>query len=287
MRALVTGAAGFAGRHLVALLGARGHEVVAAGHGADVSVDFRMAEDVADLVEGARPDVVFHLAGTSSAAEMVRDPAGGNANVVQPAVNVLEAVAFRAPSARVLLASGCQVYGRPPRLPIDEACPLRPTDLFGAAKAAVEYMTRTYRERGVRVVIARAFDHTGPGQDRRSPLADWAARSVAGERRIPVGDLELRRDVSDVRDVVEGYLLLAERGEPGEAYNLCSGRALALRELFALCAPGAEPVEDPARVRRGEVPALLGSPAKAEALGWARRYPIATTIADLRASFAG
>lgn len=284
MRALVTGAAGFAGRHLVALLRARRHDVVAAGHGAEASVDFRIAEHVADLVEDARPDVVFHLAGTSSAVEMARDPAGGNANVVQPAVNVLEAVAFRAPAARVLLASGHHVYGRPGRLPVDEACPMQPTDLFGAAKAAVEYMTRTYRERGVHVVIARAFDHTGPGQDRRSPVADWAARAAAGEARIPVGDLGLRRDVSDVRDVVAGYLLIAERGEPGQAYNLCSGRAVALRDLFALCAPGAEPVEDPSLARRGEPTALLGSAARAEALGWARRHPLEVTIADLRAS---
>jgi GDP-4-dehydro-6-deoxy-D-mannose reductase len=242
---------------------------------------------VLDLVEHARPDAVFHLAGTSSVAEMLRDPGGGHVNVVKPAVNVMEAMALRAPGARLLLVSTCHVYGRAARLPIDEACELRPADLYGAARASVEYMTRTYAQRGVPIVIARAFHHTGPGQDRRFALADWAARAAKGEARIPVGNLDVRRDYADVRDVVAGYALLAERGEPGAAYNLCSGVAYAMRELFALAAPGCEPVEDPARARRNEVPEMRGTAAKAEALGWTRRFSIERTLGDLRESFAG
>lgn len=245
-------------------------------------LDFRLAEDVDELVERVRLDVVFHLAGTSSPDEAARDPAGANANIVKPAVNVLEAVAQRSPGTRVLLASTCHVYGRAPRLPTDEACPMQPADLYGAARAAVEYLVGTYRERGVDVVVTRAFPHTGPGQSRRFPLADWVARARAGEARIPVGDLELRRDFADVRDVVAGYALLAERGEGGQVYNLCAGRAWSMRELFALCAPGAEPVEDRALRRRGDVPVLLGTAARAEALGWRRRYTIEETIAAMR-----
>lgn len=285
MKAIVTGANGFAGRHLVQYLRDRGDAVIAAGHGADVEIDFRFVEDAKSLVAQAQPDVIFHLAGTSSVKEVQRDPVSGNQNVVQPALNVLEAVVTEAAHARVLLVSTCHVYGRPARLPIDEAAPLAPVDLYGGARAAVEYMVATYRARGAQVVIARAFHHTGPGQDRRFAVAGWAARAVAGDRAIPVGDLSLRRDYSDVRDIVAGYALLAAHGQPGEAYNLCSGRAVALSEIFALAAPDVTPAPDPARMRRNDPPVLLGTSARAEALGWTRRYALEDTIDDLRASF--
>ena len=286
MRVIVTGAGGFAGRHLTHHLRESSCEVIAAGHAADVSMDFRMADEVHALVARVQPHVVYHLAGTSSVAEVARDPAGGNANIVQPAVNVLEAVAQHAPGARVLLVSTCHVVGRPARLPIDETAPLAPTDLYGAARAAVEYMVRTYLARGVDVVTARAFHHTGPGQSPRFALAGWAARAVRGEREIAVGNLGLRRDYSDVRDIVAGYALLAERAERGSVVNLCSGVARSLADIFAEVAPGCIPVVDAARVRSGETPALLGSPTRAEALGWVRRHPWERTVADLRASFA-
>jgi GDP-4-dehydro-6-deoxy-D-mannose reductase len=286
MRAIVTGANGFAGRHLVRHLRGAGHDVVAAGHGAEEVVDFRFADDVRALMAHVRPEVVFHLAGTSSVVEVQRDPVTGNQNVVQPAVNVLESVLSEAPTARVLLVSTCHVVGRPARLPIDEQAPLAPVDLYGSARAAVEYMLSTYKERGVDVVVARAFHHTGPGQLPRFAVAGWAARSLAGDRSIPVGDLALRRDYSDVRDVVAGYALLAEHGERGAVYNLCSGTAVALSELFALAAPGAEPVTDAALARRNEPPVLLGTPARAESLGWTRRFTLQETVSDLRASLA-
>lgn len=278
---LVTGAGGFVGAPLVGRLRAEGHDVVAAGHHADVLLDLRAPDDVVDLVAEARPDVVVHLGGTTSPDEYARDPAGGHVNVVRPAVNVLEAVLAAAPGARVLLGSCAQVYGRTDRLPIDEACPLQPAELYGAARAAVEYMLRSYRERGLGAVVARIFLVAGPGQPRRTMLGEWAARAAAGEGTIAVGDLELRRDVVDVRDVVEGLALLATHGVPGEAYNLCGGTARRLGDLFAAVAPGATPVHDPARVRRGEPTVLLGSPAKAEALGWRRRYTVEETLAAI------
>ncbi len=284
MRVIVTGAGGFAGRHLTHHLRDAGHDVVAAGHAADVSMDFRMADDVHALVARVQPHVVYHLAGTSSVAEVARDPAGGNANIVQPAVNVLEAVAQRAPAARVLLVSTCHVVGRPTRLPIEEDAPLAPVDLYGAARAAVEYMARTYVQRGVDVVIARAFHHTGPGQSPRFARAAWAARARRGEREIAVGDLSLRRDYSDVRDIVAGYALLVGRAERGGVVQLCSGEARSLASVFADLAPGCTPVVDPHRLRAGEPPVLLGSPARAEALGWVRRHAWERTLADLRAS---
>lgn len=274
MRALVTGANGFAGRHLVALLKSRGDTVLAAGHGAPWACDFRMADQVAEVVEEARADVIFHLAGTSSVAEAGRDPRGANENIVGPAVNVMQA----AGAARVLLVSTCHVYGEGRT---GETDPLAPRDIYGAARASVEYMAGNFRAKGRDVVIARAFHHTGPGQDRRFALADWAAQYAAGKRQIVVGNLDVRRDYSDVRDIVAGYARLAERGEGAGAYNLCSGVARPLRELFRLVAPEAEAVVDSGRVRAREILEMVGSADRAEALGWRRFYRIEETVAAL------
>lgn len=277
MRALVTGAAGFAGQHLCAALRARGHEVVAAGHQAEHPVDFRLLDLVAELFSDTNPDVVYHLAGTSSVAEMRRGPTDTQTeNIVHPLLNVLECAGRR----RVLYVSTCHVYGSGPT---DESTPMRPTELYGAARASAEAMARRHVDKGGDVVIARAFHHTGPGQDRRFALSDWAHRYAAGERAIPVGNLDVRRDYFDVRDAVEGYQILAERGEAGQAYNLCSGTSRSMRELFERLCPGAEPVVDESRQRGKEVAEIAGSPARAEALGWSRRHPLQGTLDDLRA----
>lgn len=277
MRALVTGANGFVGRHLVRLLQSSGHTVFEAGHGAAISADFRIPEHVEELVGQLRPDVIFHLAATSSLTEMARDPTGGAANIVTPAVNVFK----HAGAARVVLVSSAVVYGRGAT---GEAEKLRPVDVYGSARASVEYMAQVAVKQGTDIVIARPFPHTGPGQDRRFALGDWAARHEAGERRIPVGNLDVRRDYSDVRDIVAGYLLLAERGARGEAYNLASGVTRTMGELFARVCPDAEPVVDPRRVRAKDLPELSGTATKIEALGWRRFYRIDDTLADLRRS---
>ncbi len=275
MRALVTGANGFAGRHLVSLLRSRGDTVLAAGHGAPWPCDFRLGDQVAEAVEEARADVIFHLAGTSSVAEAARDPRGANENIVGPAVHVMQA----AGRARVLLVSTCHVYGEGRT---GEEDPLGPVDVYGAARASVEYMAATFRAKGRDIVIARAFHHTGPGQDRRFAFGDWAARYAAGERVISVGNLEVRRDYADVRDIVAGYVVLAERAQSLGAYNLCSGAARSLRELFSMVAPDAVAVVDSTRIRGREVAEIVGSAARAEALGWRRFHRIEETLAALR-----
>lgn len=288
MRALVTGANGFAGRHLVGLLRARGHEVVAAGHGAEEEVDFREPEEVEWICAQARPEVIFHLAGTSSLADMRRDPTGGNLNIVKPATNLLDELLHRHRSTRMVVVSTCHVYGRPTRLPMDEAHPMAPVDLYGAARAAVEHILKSYLNFGLDLVVARAFHHTGPGQDRRFAIPDWIAQHLAAPgRAVRVGNLDLRRDYCDVRDVVAGYLLLAERGQRGQAYNLCAGQALPLRTLFELACPGATADVDAARLRTADVPVLWGDPSRAEALGWVRRYEPMQTVTDLRRSMDG
>ena len=277
MRALVTGGGGFTGRQLCAVLRARGHEVWAAGHDAEHAVDFRLVELVAELFTEARPEVVFHLAASSHAADLQRGPADVQTeNVVHPLLNVLEC----AGEARVVIASSAVVYGRGPTT---EDAPMRPVDLYGAARASAEAMAQRHVQRGGDVVIARATGITGPGQTRRFLLAGWAHRYGAGERRFGTGNLDLQRDYIDVRDVADAYVLLAERGERGAVYNLCSGEARPLREHFALLCPGTESTDalEPTR----ELPVLAASPARAEALGWRRHHALEQTLAELRQSY--
>ncbi len=279
MNALVTGGGGFAGRHLVALLLARGHRVIAAGHDCPVEIDFREGTDVQDLLGDARPDVVFHLAGTATPAAMRRDPIAGHLNITRPTVSLLDAMLANHAGTRLVLVGHCLAYGRPTRLPIPEDHALAPLDTFAAARAAMEHVARNYLPHGVDIVIARPFHHAGPGQ-RDGWIPSWRRDGPPDEPTRA-----LRRDVSDVRDIVEGYLCVAENGKTGEAYNLCSGSTVALGELYdrvVACSsaplPSAVAAPDPAS--RPEVPVLWGDPSRAEALGWRRRFSLDQTIHD-------
>lgn len=286
-RSLVTGAGGYIGGALCAELRARGTDVVAVGHGLSDeergALELRNLEEVRAIIEEVRPSVVYHLGGTSTSAEYARDPAGGNANVVQPSVNLFEAVASCAPGIRVVIVSPCEVYGRPSRLPIEEQAPLVPSDLYAAARAAVEYMAAGYRSRGVDVVIARVFWVSGPGRDPRRVLGQAAHRARRSEE-VRSNELGLRRDIVDVRDVASGLILLGEEAPPASVVNLCSGVAHTVGDLVAQIVGDRSPViAEPAR--SGDAPILLGSPARAEALGWTRRYTIEETLASLKESW--
>jgi GDP-4-dehydro-6-deoxy-D-mannose reductase len=294
VRALVTGAAGFAGAHLVRSLLADGVEVwggamdgSAAGDGLHwVHLDVTDRASVARAVESARPDQVFHLAGQSSVAGSFGDPVGTWDVNAMGTVRLLEALPE---GTAFVLASSAEVYGAVPEAlqPIREDAPLRPGNPYAASKAAAEMACiAAARTRGVRAVIARSFNHTGPGQDERFALASFA-RQLAGSEgeTLRVGNLDARRDLLDVRDVVRAYRRLAEHGEAGTAYNVCAGRAVSIREaLEVLVASTGRPVKvaiDPARVRPVDIPLLMGSPERIRELGWEPEIPLARTLADL------
>lgn len=280
---LVTGAGGFAGRHLLRHLHTVGEVAYGIGHNAPIYADLRVRDHIDAVLERLQPRTVYHLAGTSTAAEFQRDPTNGNVNAVQPAVLLMESMLQHTPAARLVLVSTAQVHGRPNALPVTATSPLAPTDLYSSARAAVEYMVRSYRDRGLDVVIARAFPHTGPGRDRRCLTGDWAARLAAGELRIPVPDLSLRRDWSDVRDVVAGYHTLAAHAPRNGTFILCSGAPRPLADIFDLLTLGnknivPERIQDPTK----EPPVSFGDPAPARALGWTPRFTLEDTIHDLR-----
>ena len=327
LNVLITGITGFVGGYLARTL-ARGGDgggpeapnIVGTSYpqaptpteaGSIFHLDLRVEGDVRDLVRRVRPDWVFHLAAVSN----VRSSWQARRETLETNVlgthNLLEAVRLEAPRARILFISSSDVYGvaEEGEAPFAEDRPFRVTNPYAYSKAAGEMMCGFYeRIEGLDIVIARPFPHTGPGQAPDFVCADWARQVVRIERGesepvLRVGNLDVRRDFSDVRDVVEAYVSLMRTGRRGEAYNVCSGKALALREILDFlvgearaaggagtaraAAPGAHApairVEvDPAKLRKTDVPLLIGDNRKIVAeTGWSPLIPIAQTLRDL------
>ena len=301
MRVLVTGAAGFVGAWAVRALLAEGHAVFAASQdgrpapGAEPGaqwVPLEVTDDasVRAAMQAARPEAVLHLAGQASVGDSFADPLGTwRVN----ATGTLRVACALPPGARLLLAGSAEAYGAVPEAeqPIREERALRPTNPYAASKAAAEMAALQAGADGrAQVVVARSFNHTGPGQDVRFALPSFARQLAAiragqAEPLLRVGNLSARRDLLDVRDVVRAYLRLMEAGEPGQVYNVCSGEARTMREvvdeLVELSGTGARVEVDPARVRPVDVPLLLGDNARLRALGWTRAIPFRDTLSDL------
>jgi GDP-4-dehydro-6-deoxy-D-mannose reductase len=301
---VITGASGFAGRHLAAACEEAGDNVVGlsrrtnAAHShsqarasALISVDLRDAGAARAAIAAARPEVVYHLAGRAHVGDSWRDPAGTLHDNVAIALNVLEAVRAEAPEAKVVAVASSEVYGPPARLPVDESSPLRPQNPYAVSKAAVDLLAGFYADsHGLHVIRARSFNHAGPGQEPTYAIASFARQVAAAVEagadpvRIVTGNASTRRDYTDVRDVVRAYRLLAERAEPG-TYNICSGRTSSAGELIAELADIAgvalEHVVDPELVRPNEVQELRGSYAALRAAtGWQPELPLRRTLAD-------
>jgi GDP-4-dehydro-6-deoxy-D-mannose reductase len=274
VRAVVTGAAGFAGGYLVDACTAAGDEVVAL---ARATCDLRDANATRAAIAAARPEVVYHLAARAHVGESWHDPAGTLHDNVAMTLNVLEAVRTEAPGALVVAIASGEIYDAPEQLPIAESAPLRPQNPYAVSKAAADLLACFYADaHGLRVVRVRAFNHAGPGQEPTYAISSFARQAAAGADRIVTGNPATRRDYTDVRDVVRAYRLLAERGEGG-VFNVCSGRATATAELVAMLGrecDGAEP-------RPNEVMELRGSYERLRmATGWEPEIPLEQTVQD-------
>ena len=290
MKALITGAAGFVGRHLTTHLEALGDTVVGVDRSA--GPDLLDAPGWITLLDDLRPDAVYHLGGFSDVGgswntpnETFRVNAEGTLNVLQGCVS--------AGVRRVVAVSSADVYGRVTlgELPLNEDSPLRPVSPYAASKIAADYLaSQAHLGYGLEVMRVRAFNHLGTGQTNRFVAPALAERialnELEGGEEVPVGNLTPRRDFTDVRDVVRAYRLLIELGEPGEAYNVCSGHDIAIAELadrlVAMANREMRLEGDLSLQRPVDVPVLRGDYSKLhEATGWKPEIDLEQTLTDL------
>lgn len=291
MKALVTGASGFVGRHLVTHLTASGDIVHTSDRDID-GIDITDADQVLALFEEVRPDVVYHLAGWADVGGSWKAPVEAFRANAEGTLNVLSA-ATDTGVERVLAVSSADVYGivTPNELPLTEDSPLRPASPYAASKVAADYLgLQAWLGRHLPVLRVRAFNHLGPGQTDKFVAPALASRVARAERDggevLTVGDLSARRDFTDVRDVVRAYRLLVEHGEPGEVYNVCSGVDLAVADLAEqLVSQSRVPLRlevDESLLRPVELPVLRGSHDRlTAATGWEPEIPIGQTLTDL------
>jgi GDP-4-dehydro-6-deoxy-D-mannose reductase len=292
VRALITGGQGFVGRHLAHHLREMGDEVTIADREVDVT-------DRAALVAAMKvvtPDVVYHLAAMTSVAESWSRPAEYTRVNVLGTAHLLDVAHEVVPEARVVLVSSAEVYGivRAEDLPLTESSPTVPANPYSTSKLEAELVARdAVRSRHQGVVIARPFNHIGPGQSSVFVVPALVQRmleaTAQGRHFIMVGDLSTRRDFSDVRDVVRAYRLLSEWGRAGEAYNVSSGQDIALSDvaddLRRRINPDLELLVDPELLRPVEVPVSRGSFAKLhEATGWEPTYTLSQSLDDVIAA---
>jgi len=262
-----------------------------------VDCDLRDLASVRKLLREAEPTHVIHLAAQSFVGSSWHMPVETLSTNILSQANLLEGVREMKVVPRVLAVGSSEEYGLvyEDELPIAESNPLRPLSPYAVSKVAQDMMGFQYfKSYGLPIIRTRAFNHEGPRRGEvfvTSNFAKQVAEIEAGLRDpiISVGDLTPRRDFSDVRDVVRGYWLLLERGEPGEVYNLCSGRSWTIRDVldFYLAHSPSKGIAveiDPARLRPSDVMVLEGDSSKIrKAVGWEVEIPFQQTLEDLLA----
>ena len=297
MKALVTGARGFVGPHLTDHLLQHGDEVIAV----DLSTgpDLRDTDGWIERIAIDKPDVIYHLGGLSNVGESWKTPVSTFEINTIGTVSILEAARL-AGTNRVVIISSADVYGTvtPDVLPLTEQHPVQPRSPYGASKQAAEAIAKQYyRGHGVETVIARPFNHLGPGQSPQFVAPAFAGQIAEAEQsdagrngvtELRHGDLSPHRDLTDVRDVVRAYRLLACNAEPGEVYNVCSGQTVSMQHLLdsllALSEVRIEQILDDSLIRPVDLPVLRGSFAKLRsATGWEPEIHLDQTLTEVLA----
>lgn len=309
MRALVTGAGGFVGGHLLQHLRERHPDIALFGtlyaaseqslafealRCTTIQADLTRPDVVRDLVIQARPDWIFHLAGQAYVPRSFEAPWETLETNIRGTLNLLEAMRQLSLTARLLVVGSADVYGAGPGgdRALDENTPFMPSSPYSVSKIAQDMLAWQYtRAHGVFTVRMRPFNHIGPGQQTRYAISDWAcqiANAEAGKSEpvVRVGNLSAARDFTDVRDVVRAYALAIEQGAPGDVFNVCSGRAYTMQWILEYMVQRSrvrvEIRTDPARLRPIEIPILRGDySALAARTGWQPEIPLERSLDDV------
>ncbi|MFH1390649.1 MAG: GDP-mannose 4,6-dehydratase [Candidatus Margulisiibacteriota bacterium] len=308
MKAFITGINGFAGSFLAEALLKSGRQVAGSVQPGTplenlAAIETKLKLFPLDLNDSASlekilaveaPDEIYHLAAVSSVKESLDDPRKCFIVNVLGSLNLLESVRLHLPKATVVLVTSSEIYGEVlnEKVLTSESSPIIPKSPYAVSKAALDQLGRVYAKTyGLKVIMARPFSHTGP---RQTPtfFVPTVAKQVAeleksGGGEIKVGNLDIYRDFTDVRDVVDAYILMAEKGKSGEAYNICRGENQHLKsladKLIALARVPIKVTIDPDRYRKVDLTSMKIDNRKLKALGWQPIIPIDTTLADILA----
>lgn len=310
MKILITGVTGFVGSHLAEYCLSLDQQVEVIGtcrwrsrrenieHLEDAinlyECDLRDASSVKTLLADIQPERIFHLAAQSYVPSSWNSPGETITTNVIGQLNIFEAMRETNSTASIQIAGSSEEYGlvHPEEAPITEENPLRPLSPYAVSKVAQDMLAYQYfQSYGLRVVRTRAFNHTGPRRGDvfvTSNFAKQIAEIEAGQRPpiIHVGDLNPKRDFTDVRDIVRAYWLSLEHCSLGEVYNVASGKAYRIKEVLKILLDNSgqdiEVVEDPERLRPSDVPLLLGDNSRfCKATGWIPEIPFEQTAKDL------
>ncbi len=309
MKVLITGITGFVGSHLAEyLLKFKDIEVFGIirwrsrteniEHIMDkiklYTCDIRDSTSVSEVISEVKPDKIFHLAAQSFVPQSWQAPYETLTTNIIGQLNIFEAVRRAKINPIIHIAGSSEEYGLvgEDELPIKEDTPLRPLSPYAVSKVAQDLLGFQYfKSYGLRVIRTRAFNHTGPRRAEVFVCSNFAKQIVEIEMGIKepiiyVGNLESARDFTDVRDIVEAYWLATEKCEPGEVYNICSGKPRKVKDilhmLMEIAGIKAEIKVDPQRLRPSDVPILYGNPEKfIKKTGWKPRYKFEQTLKDL------
>lgn len=308
MRVLITGLTGFVGSHLAEYALSKGAEVFGSikwrsktdnidhlvGQLKLIECDLKDSSSLNMLVRESSPDIIFHLAAQSFVPTSWHAPGETLSNNILCEVNLFEAIRSHGTNPKVMVAGSSEEYGlvKKDELPIKETSPLRPLSPYAVSKLTQDFLGYQYHQSyGLNIVRTRAFNHTGPRRGDvfvESNFAKQIAQIEAGKSDpvVYVGNLEAQRDFTDVRDIVKGYWLALEKGEPGEVYNLCSGNMWSIQQvldqLVSMSSVEITVKQDSARMRPSDVPWLCGDGSIFhEQTGWVPEIPFEETLKDL------
>jgi GDP-4-dehydro-6-deoxy-D-mannose reductase len=301
MKALIIGAAGFVGRHLIrhirqytdwqVVVTKITHESIDSDVDGVFDLNILNPAEISDVLNDVRPDYIFHLAAQSSVALSWKKPALTVDINIKGTVHVLDAIALLDYRPRVLLIGSGEEYGfiRPEELPINEENALRPGNIYAATKAAQNMIGKIYAQAyNMDILMVRAFNHIGTDQAPLFVVADFCKQVAEIEAKlrpavINVGNLKAKRDFTDVRDVVRAYCLLMEKGESAEIYNVGSGHAISIEDLLnmilSLSEVNIEVTIDSERMRPSDIPIIEADISKLQkATQWMPEIPLIVTL---------
>ena len=307
MKALITGISGFAGPHLTEFLIKKGYEVFGTFFNKSTfsnlndfmnkikvyKCDIRNYNVLKNVIEDVKPDEIYHLAAISFVPTSLKDPKLTFDTNLYGTLNLYQAIIYLKMNPKILFVGSADEYGivNENDLPIKEECPLNPMNPYSISKASADFLSFFYfRNYSLNIIRVRPFNHIGPRQSPEFVSSDFAKQIAEIEKGlkepiIKVGNLEAKRDFTDVRDIVRGYWLVLNKGEPGEVYNICSERTIQIKglvnRLLKLSLRKIEIIKDPERMRPSDNPILQGDSSKfRKRSGWKPEIPLDKTLKD-------